>query len=52
MSIGAVLAELLPDFPDVTVSKIRFLETEGLVTPARTAARYRQYTAYDLARLR
>lgn len=52
MSIGSVLAELRPEFPDVTISKIRFLEAEGLVTPARTAAGYRRFTAYDCARLR
>ena len=37
MTIGEVLAQLQPDFPDVTISKIRFLEAEGLVEPARTA---------------
>lgn len=52
MSIGAVLDLLRPDFPDVTISKIRFLETEGLVTPQRAASGYRRFTAYDLARLR
>ena len=52
MSIGAVLDLLLPDFPDVSHSKIRFLEAEGLVTPSRTAAGYRRFTAYDCARLR
>lgn len=52
MSIGAVLDLLRPDFPDVTISKIRFLETEGLVTPERTASGYRRFTAYDCARLR
>ncbi|MGK2882016.1 MAG: transcriptional regulator FtsR [Mycobacterium sp.] len=52
MSIGAVLEELRPDFPDVTVSKIRFLEAEGLVTPQRTPSGYRRFTAYDCARLR
>jgi len=52
MSIGAVLDLLRPDFPDVTISKIRFLEAEGLVTPARTASGYRRFTAYDCARLR
>ena len=40
------------DFPDVTISKIRFLEAEGLVTPERTASGYRRFTAYDCARLR
>ncbi|MEN4473711.1 MerR family transcriptional regulator [Mycolicibacterium cosmeticum] len=52
MSIGAVLDLLRPDFPDVTISKIRFLEAEGLVTPERSAAGYRRFTAYDCARLR
>ena len=52
MSIGAVLDLLRSDFPDVTISKIRFLEAEGLVTPERTASGYRRFTAYDCARLR
>jgi len=52
MSIGAVLDLLRPEFPDVTISKIRFLEAEGLVTPERTASGYRRFTAYDCARLR
>ena len=52
MSIGAVLDLLRPDFPDVTISKIRFLEGEGLVTPQRSPSGYRRFTAYDCARLR
>jgi len=52
MSIGAVLDLLRPDFPDVTISKIRFLEAEGLVTPQRSTSGYRRFTAYDCARLR
>src|SRR3954453_7136601 len=52
MSIGAVLDMLRPEFPDVTISKIRFLEAEGLVTPQRAASGYRRFTAYDCARLR
>lgn len=52
MSIGAVLDLLRTDFPDVTISKIRFLEAEGLVTPQRAASGYRRFTAYDCARLR
>ncbi|HEY7598256.1 MAG TPA: MerR family transcriptional regulator [Actinophytocola sp.] len=52
MSIGAVLGRLRPDFPDVTISKIRFLESEGLIQPARTRSGYRQFSAADLARLR
>ncbi len=52
LSIGAVLAQLRPDFPDVTISKIRFLESEGLVRPARTASGYRQFASADVERLR
>jgi DNA-binding transcriptional MerR regulator len=52
MSIGAVLDLLRSDFPDVTISKIRFLESEGLVTPRRSPSGYRRFTAYDSARLR
>jgi DNA-binding transcriptional MerR regulator len=52
MSIGEVLAHLRSDFPDTTISKLRFLETEGLVEPRRTASGYRKYTWGDLARLR
>ena len=52
MSIGAVLDSLRPDFPDVTISKIRFLEAEGLVAPQRSGSGYRRFTAYDCARLR
>src|SRR5690349_23761559 len=52
MSIGAVLDLLRGDFPDVSISKIRFLEAEGLVTPQRSASGYRRFTAYDCARLR
>ncbi|MFV2100832.1 MerR family transcriptional regulator [Micromonospora sp. LOL_024] len=52
MSIGEVLAQLRADFPDVTISKLRFLEAEGLVEPQRTAAGYRKYGWDDVARLR
>jgi DNA-binding transcriptional MerR regulator len=52
LSIGDVLAALRSDFPDVTVSKIRFLETEGLVEPARTPSGYRKFSQADVARLR
>jgi DNA-binding transcriptional MerR regulator len=52
LSIGAVLDLLRPDFPDVTISKIRFLEAEGLVNPQRSPSGYRRFTAYDSARLR
>jgi DNA-binding transcriptional MerR regulator len=47
-----VLGQLRADFPDVTISKIRFLESEGLVQPERTAAGYRQFSAADVQRLR
>ncbi|RBM22605.1 MerR family transcriptional regulator [Prauserella sp. PE36] len=52
MSIGVVLAQLRKDFPDVTISKIRFLESEGLVQPGRTPSGYRQFTPADVERLR
>jgi DNA-binding transcriptional MerR regulator len=52
LSIGAVLAQLRGEFPDVTISKIRFLESEGLVQPGRTASGYRQFAAADVERLR
>ncbi len=51
-SIGSVLAQLRTDFPDVTISKIRFLESEGLIQPERTAAGYRQFSSADVERLR
>jgi DNA-binding transcriptional MerR regulator len=47
-----VLERLRPEFPDVTISKIRFLESEGLLRPARSAAGYRQFASADVARLR
>ena len=52
MSIGAVLDLLRPDFPDVTISKIRFLEAEGLVRPGRSESGYRQFSSDDVERLR
>ena len=52
MSIGSVLTQLRADFPDVTISKIRFLESEGLVQPERSAAGYRQFSPADVERLR
>lgn len=52
MSIGVVLERLHAEFPDVTVSKIRFLESEGLITPQRTASGYRRFTDEDIRRLR
>jgi DNA-binding transcriptional MerR regulator len=52
VSIGEVLAQLRPDFPDVTISKIRFLESEGLVEPQRSPSGYRRFSHDDVARLR
>jgi DNA-binding transcriptional MerR regulator len=52
MSIGDVLSRLRPEFPDVTISKLRFLEAEGLVEPLRAPSGYRKYTQAHLERLR
>jgi DNA-binding transcriptional MerR regulator len=52
MNIGEVLERLRPDFPGVTIPKIRFLEAEGLIKPERTPAGYRKFTAADVDRLR
>lgn len=52
LSIGEVLSKLRPEFPDVTISKIRFLEAEGLIDPQRTPSGYRKFTGVDLERLR
>ncbi|MEU9761375.1 MerR family transcriptional regulator [Streptomyces sp. NPDC047985] len=51
MSIGAVLLQLRDEFPEVTISKIRFLEAEGLVEPQRTPSGYRKFRAADVERL-
>lgn len=51
-SIGQVLTVLKPDFPDISISKIRFLESEGLISPVRAPSGYRRYTEGDIARLR
>jgi DNA-binding transcriptional MerR regulator len=51
-TIGEVLTQLRPEFSDITISKIRFLESEGLVTPERTPSGYRKFTPEDIARLR
>jgi DNA-binding transcriptional MerR regulator len=52
MSIGSVLDLLRPDFPDITISKIRFLEAEGLIRPERTPSGYRRFSIADCERLR
>ena len=51
-TIGEVLAALKAEFPEVTVSKIRFLEAEALVTPVRTSSGYRKFSHADVERLR
>ncbi|MFI9151229.1 MerR family transcriptional regulator [Streptomyces sp. NPDC053367] len=51
MSIGTVLNVLRDEFPEVTISKIRFLESEGLVEPRRTPSGYRKFSAGDVERL-
>ena len=52
MNIGQVLDRLRPDFPGITIPKIRFLESEGLIKPERTPAGYRKFTSDDVERLR
>jgi DNA-binding transcriptional MerR regulator len=51
MSIGSVLSLLREEFPEVTISKIRFLEAEGLVEPQRTPSGYRKFSPVDVERL-
>ncbi|HUK70215.1 MAG TPA: MerR family transcriptional regulator [Streptosporangiaceae bacterium] len=51
-SISEVLAQLRGDYPDVSVSKIRFLESEGLIEPARSPSGYRRFGPGDIERLR
>jgi len=52
LSIGEVLTRLRSEFADITISKIRFLESEGLIEPQRTPSGYRKFTTNDLERLR
>ena len=52
LSIGEVLEQLRDQFPDVTISKIRFLESQGLINPERTPSGYRKFSEDDLERLR
>lgn len=52
LSIGEVLSKLKTEFSDITISKIRFLESEGLIEPQRTPSGYRKFTSNDLERLR
>ena len=51
-SIGDVLNQLRDEFPDITISKIRFLESQGLVDPERTPSGYRKFYPADVERLR
>lgn len=52
LSIGEVITLLREDYPDLTVSKVRFLEQEGLIHPSRSPSGYRQFRSSDLKRLR
>src|SRR5690348_7929546 len=52
LGIGEVLVELRSEFPDVSVSKIRFLEAEGLITPARSPSGYRRFAPADIDQLK
>ena len=52
LSIGEVLSLLKEEFPDVTISKIRFLESQGLIDPERTPSGYRKFYPTDVERLR
>ena len=52
LSIGEVLGLLQDEFPDVTISKIRFLESQGLIDPERTPSGYRKFYVGDVERLR
>jgi DNA-binding transcriptional MerR regulator len=52
ISIGEVLDQLRPDFPGLNISKIRYLESEGLVEPERTPSGYRKFSQADVERLR
>jgi DNA-binding transcriptional MerR regulator len=52
MNIGEVLDRLRPDFPGITIPKIRFLEDKGLIKPERTPAGYRKFSPDDVERLR
>jgi DNA-binding transcriptional MerR regulator len=52
LNIGQVLAKLKPEFPDLSPSKLRFLEEQRLVSPARTESGYRKFSPRDLERLR
>jgi DNA-binding transcriptional MerR regulator len=52
LSIGEVLVNVKTEFPDITISKIRFLESEGLIDPERTPSGYRKFYERDVSRLK
>lgn len=52
LTIGAVISQLKEEFPDLSLSKVRFLDAQGIVSPERTASGYRRYTERDVDRLR
>ena len=52
LTIGQVVAQLQTEFPDLSISKIRYLEDRKLISPARTKGRYRKYSSADIRRLR
>ncbi|MDR1077597.1 MAG: MerR family transcriptional regulator, partial [Propionibacteriaceae bacterium] len=51
-SIGQVMASVKSEYPDISISKIRYLESEGLITPERAPSGYRRYSQADIERLR
>jgi len=52
LTIGQVVDQLRADFPDLSITKVRYLEDRGLLSPSRTPGRYRKYSAADIRRLR
>jgi DNA-binding transcriptional MerR regulator len=52
LTIGQVVDQLKPDFPDLSITKVRYLEDRGLLAPSRTPGRYRKYSGTDIRRLR
>jgi DNA-binding transcriptional MerR regulator len=52
LSIGELISNLMEEFPDLTVSKVRFLESRGLINPGRSSSGYRSFSDEDVARLR
>ena len=52
IGIGALIARLEGEFPDVTISKVRYLESEGLISPERTSSGYRKFSSEDVDRIR